>query len=94
MKTAIAQNPLYVVSSWVHSVQSYPARLTYGNQYSHARRNNRDRSPLPPPPPCTQCASSATEPVVTMRRHTVDADPWYLLRGMRTRLHTPPRFDA
>jgi len=35
----------------------------------------RDGSPSSPP--CTQCASSQTEPVVTMQRHTVDADPWY-----------------
>ncbi|HMB82345.1 MAG TPA: hypothetical protein VKI43_19850 [Vicinamibacterales bacterium] len=28
-------------------------------------------------PACTHCASSSTEPVVTMQRYTVDADPWY-----------------
>jgi hypothetical protein len=35
------------------------------------------REGSPSSPPCTRCASSETEPVVTMRRHTVDADPWY-----------------
>jgi hypothetical protein len=31
----------------------------------------------PSTPPCSKCASPDTEPVVTMQRHTVDADPWY-----------------
>ena len=35
----------------------------------------RDGSPSSPP--CTQCESSATEPIVYMQRHTVDATPWY-----------------
>ena len=35
------------------------------------------REGSPSSPPCIRCASSETEPVVTMRRHTVDADPWY-----------------
>jgi hypothetical protein len=54
--------------------------------------SSRDRSPLPPPL-CTQCASSATEPVVTMRRHTVDADPWYQCEECG-HVFTPPRYDA
>jgi len=28
-------------------------------------------------PPCIHCAGSATAPVVTMQRYTVDADPWF-----------------
>jgi len=28
-------------------------------------------------PSCARCASSATEPVATMQRHTVSADSWY-----------------
>jgi hypothetical protein len=32
---------------------------------------------LPSSPSCALCASSATEPVATMQRHTVNADPWY-----------------
>jgi hypothetical protein len=35
------------------------------------------RGDSPASPTCTRCASSLTEPVVTMRRYTVDADPWY-----------------
>lgn len=35
------------------------------------------RQDAPTSPPCTRCASSATESVVTMRRLTVDAAPWY-----------------
>ena len=34
------------------------------------------REDWPSSPPCTQCGSD-TDPVVTMRRHTVDADPWF-----------------
>ena len=35
------------------------------------------RKSLPPSPLCKRCASAETAPVVTMRRHTVDADPWF-----------------
>ena len=35
------------------------------------------REGSPSSPPCAQCASAETEPVITMQRHTVDADPWY-----------------
>jgi uncharacterized Zn finger protein len=37
--------------------------------------NAREGSPSSPP--CAQCASSETEPVVTMRYNTVDAGRWY-----------------
>jgi len=35
------------------------------------------RAGSPSSPSCARCAGSATEPVVTMQRHTVDADQWY-----------------
>ena len=31
----------------------------------------------PPPPSCKRCASAETQAIVTMRRYTVDADPWF-----------------
>jgi uncharacterized Zn finger protein len=32
---------------------------------------------IPSSPPCAHCASTGTEPVTTMQRHTVEADSWY-----------------
>jgi hypothetical protein len=44
-------------------------------------------------PLCTRCAGSDTEPVATMRRHTVDADNWYRCDGCG-HVFTTPRDDA
>jgi uncharacterized Zn finger protein len=35
------------------------------------------RERAPSTPPCAHCGSMETEPMATMQRHTVDADPWY-----------------
>jgi len=49
--------------------------MVMGTNTPALANSTRDGSSLSPL--CTRCASSETEAVVTMRRHTVDADPWY-----------------
>ena len=67
------------VSEVSHKVQPVTAGLSYfwimATNTSAITSDAREGSPLSPP--CTQCAGSETEPIVTMQRHTVDADPWY-----------------